>query len=101
MRYKCRYMEGKEEAAQRWDALCQEIEAQRRQQQRVNLSRLPTEAKQRVWRYLQQQAPGIAALLSSTEVRELAARFHADLYIERSLITAVLGDKTHFSDRMG
>jgi hypothetical protein len=53
---------------------------------RVNLSALEPAAKQRVWAFLQQHRPEVAALLRDPHLGELRRRFDALLMIEADLL---------------
>lgn len=53
---------------------------------RINVSRLPHQQKQSVWRYLQQHEPQTAKLVLSDNVQALIKLFDADLMMPTDII---------------
>ena len=56
----------------------------------VNLSTLPDDQKRRVWGWLQQQHPEIAAVLRDPHVQEMRALFDADVTLGAELLQDIL-----------
>ena len=56
----------------------------------VNLSALPSDQKRRVWGWLQQQHPKMAATLRDPHVQEMRTLFDADVTLDAELLQDIL-----------